>query len=1519
VRTLRAPKTYKVGLGIAGFDAAKDPTLRSHRIRMVHTAMVHLHRCGLVRYDPRARSVQPTPQGRIASHYYLSCDSMRTISRAMRPTLSDVGILRLFATCHEFQNVRCRRSEKLELRTLVGRVPIPVRESVDDDNVMVAAGTGGSGAPATNAAGVTLGQTGSGAAKVNVLLQAYISRLPLKGFALAADMVYIRQSAARLFRALFDLSLRRGWSRLSLRLLGWCQMVERRMWTSRTPLRQFVTASSTASMRGSDPAATELSSTLLTAMERRAVPWSTLKEMQPHELGELVVRQGMTGSGGGTRGSATTQTEVGKLLYRKIHQLPCLAVGATVQPLSRSTLRVELSLQADFQWPHPRKQGAQKNATSDAGAISAYPSGIDFHIIVEDGDGERVLHHERFHLRRRELAHAHVRVFAVPLFDPLPPQYFIRVVCDRWMHCSVTVPVVFRNQMVLPALNPPPTALLDLRPVTFGSAGRGGGGSKSGGDLDARHASLLSLAHPSWGGCLNAMQTQCLPVLYETDANVLLCAPPGTGKVGAAELAVLRTLGFGKKDGQLSQLAAGKAPSARVVFVCSRRGRCRMVLQRWQRMMGVGLGMNVAGLGFETGAADCVGEGEEAGEENQEHSKNRAEDVLAANDVVVTTTRAWEFVSRGWQRSAAVQGVRLLVVDQMQLVGAEGGSLGGAAGADGNRSGSTDGGSAEGGDDDDGGLDYLEEAALGGIGGTASVAAELELVVSRMRFMSAQLKGNGGPGVRIVALSSCMANGVDVGHWIGAKSFKKGGGGGIFSFAPEVGRDTAHPVQIRVRSFDSFHHASRFAAMGKPCFDAARSHREREKVGAAERNGFRAGVLVFAPGRMQAQTTAIDMVTFGMQGKHAGGADVFLPREGGGVPSLVPGILGGGGGDGDGDDVGEEDRNGEAAALGALDGDATLKELLKSGVGYTHPGQSLRLRRILASALRWGHIGVLVATPSLAWELDIRDAPALVDSSSSSSSSSLAPRLFALAVVVKACERWSGASRRHISYPSSLLAQMCGVAGCSSSNGAPPESLLRGVPGPTVTLLVSTESKPRVVAGLAGSLAGASSSSSSGDNTANVVPTIESQIDTHLHDEFLSLAASGAVESRQDALDYLTWTLLYRRLAKNPNYYGLARADAGGALVAEHLSELVEDTLADLGDSGCIDMGEDDEQLEQQQTEDSVTPLNLGMIAAFYAARYTTLEIFAGSVRPRLRVREALEVLCAASEFEQGDVCRVRQGDGRRIRELSKRCALRISSLGNGNGNGNGGATHLDGDDAAVDIHVKANLLIQTYLDRKRNSMLGETQAQRQLFTGAAGEHLRRDRDRVLCVAVRLVKALVDVAAQSCQGEETKGEGSLRSTLACCELSQLLVMGVSTGDSPLLQIPHVTAEAVKRCEAAGDVVEDEDGEKRYVAAAARQTQWYRWLWLLLLLLLLLFVAVWSIVVVLAAVRMLSSLARGKRLTPPPPPCSISFATRKHARTTQTPPSRARFPRTALSKVFSTFWSSKTTSGTRCSV
>jgi pre-mRNA-splicing helicase BRR2 len=230
---------------------------------------------------------------------------------------------------------------------------------------------------------------------------------------------------------------------------------------------------------------------------------------------------------------------------------------------------------------------------------------------------------------------------------------------------------------------------------------------------------------------------------------------------------------------------------------------------------------------------------------------------------------------------------------------------------------------------------------------------------------------------------------------------------------------------------------------------------------------------------------------------------------------------------------------------------------------------------------------------------------------------------------------------------------------------------------------------------------------------------------------------------------------MYRRLPHNPNYYGLsdnieeteqAQHGAGGQKVAEHLSELVEETMKDLHDSGCIDVSE---------TEDVVTPMNLGMIATYYQAEYTTLEMFASSVRPNLRIREALEVLCAASEFERSMICNLRRGESAMIREQMKRIPMPVTS-------GHDTTTNT------YDVHAKANVLMQTYLNQHHQD------------TSTASTV---DRAKCLSVGVQLCKALVDVAAQS--NQQNNGVGSLTTTLVCCELSQLLVQGMLPNDSLL--------------------------------------------------------------------------------------------------------------------------------------
>ena len=50
---------------------------------------------------------------------------------------------------------------------------------------------------------------------------------------------------------------------------------------------------------------------------------------------------------------------------------------------------------------------------------------------------------------------------------------------------------------------------------------------------------------------------------------------------------------------------------------------------------------------------------------------------------------------------------------------------------------------------------------------------------------------------------------------------------------------------------------------------------------------------------------------------------------------------------------------------------------------------------------------------------------------------------------------------------------------------------------------------------------------------------VESHLDHALHDHFVAEIGTRTVQNKQDAVDYLTWTFLFRRILQNPNYYNL--------------------------------------------------------------------------------------------------------------------------------------------------------------------------------------------------------------------------------------------------------------------------------------------------------------------------------------------------------------------------------------------
>ena len=70
------------------------------------------------------------------------------------------------------------------------------------------------------------------------------------------------------------------------------------------------------------------------------------------------------------------------------------------------------------------------------------------------------------------------------------------------------------------------------------------------------------------------------------------------------------------------------------------------------------------------------------------------------------------------------------------------------------------------------------------------------------------------------------------------------------------------------------------------------------------------------------------------------------------------------------------------------------------------------------------------------------------------------------------------------------------------------------------------------------------------------------RLPVQLAEHFNAEVVAGTIGSTADAVDYLTWTFLFRRLLANPSYYDLAGTDADS--LNAFLSALVEETLGAL-------------------------------------------------------------------------------------------------------------------------------------------------------------------------------------------------------------------------------------------------------------------------------------------------------------------------------------------------------------------
>ena len=89
-----------------------------------------------------------------------------------------------------------------------------------------------------------------------------------------------------------------------------------------------------------------------------------------------------------------------------------------------------------------------------------------FWIWVEDPVNNHIYHHEYYLITKKHVVKKEIPevVFTIPIFEPLPTQYYVRAISDRWLGSETYCTISFQH-LILPEKHPPHTNLLDLQPL----------------------------------------------------------------------------------------------------------------------------------------------------------------------------------------------------------------------------------------------------------------------------------------------------------------------------------------------------------------------------------------------------------------------------------------------------------------------------------------------------------------------------------------------------------------------------------------------------------------------------------------------------------------------------------------------------------------------------------------------------------------------------------------------------------------------------------------------------------------------------------------------------------------------------------------------------------------------------------------------------------------------------------------------------------------------------------------------
>eukprot|EP01126_Amoeba_proteus_P012623 TRINITY_DN1519_c1_g1_i3.p1 TRINITY_DN1519_c1_g1~~TRINITY_DN1519_c1_g1_i3.p1 ORF type:complete len:1370 (-),score=289.41 TRINITY_DN1519_c1_g1_i3:112-4221(-) len=370
--------------------------------------------------------------------------------------------------------------------------------------------------------------------------------------------------------------------------------------------------------------------------------------------------------------------------------------------------------------------------------------------------------------------------------------------------------------------------------------------------------------------------------------------------------------------------------------------------------------------------------------------------------------------------------------------------------------------------------------------------------------------------------------------------------------------------------------------------------------------------------------------------------------------------------------------------------DTNLQHTLAFGIGLHHAGLKNDDRGLVEQLFKECKIQILVSTSTLAWGVNL---PAHL-------------------VIIKGTEYYDPKTKRYVDFPVTDVLQMMGRAGR-------PQYDTEGI-----AVVMVEQSKKSFY-----------------KKFIREPFPVESSLKSALHDHINAEICASTISSKQDAVDYLTWTYFFRRLEQNPTYYGLS--DVNFESINRYLSDLTDETLLDLSYAHCIQFDEDD--------SNQFTPTTFGRVASYYYLHYTTMEVFNSRISESCSLEDLLNILCDTAEYEE---LPVRHNEDTYNKSLAEEVRWTV-------------------DPYSYDSpHTKANLLFQAHFASLKFWI----------------PDYWTDLKSVLDQSIRILQAMVDVAADS---------GWLWTTLNTIELVQMIMQGQWSTDSTLLQIPGMTQKILE--------------------------------------------------------------------------------------------------------------------------